>query len=73
MQTVHEKIKLQVDMEPKDDGSLLEKRKELQREVRIILDLLDDFIFPILSLIVDQQHPSSWRIECLRFVGKLCF
>ena len=33
--SIYDKIKSQVDAQPKDDGSLLEKRKELQREVDI--------------------------------------
>ncbi len=32
-QSVYDKVKAQADHGPKDDGSLLEKRKELQREV----------------------------------------
>lgn len=34
-QTIYDKIKSQVDAQPKDDGTLLEKRRELQREVDI--------------------------------------
>jgi len=34
-QTIYDKLKAQVDAQPKDDGSLLDKRKELQREVDI--------------------------------------
>jgi len=33
--SIYDKVKGQVDAQPKDDGSLLEKRKELQREVDI--------------------------------------
>ena len=32
-QSVYDKVKSQADHGPKDDGTLLEKRKELQREV----------------------------------------
>ena len=34
-QTIYDKLKAQLDAQPKDDGSLLDKRKELQREVDI--------------------------------------
>ena len=34
-QSIYDKIKAQVDSQPKDDGTLLEKRRELQREVDI--------------------------------------
>ena len=34
-QSIYNKLKAQVDAQPKDDGSLLDKRKELQREVDI--------------------------------------
>lgn len=34
-QTIYDKIKGQVDAQPKDDGTLLEKRGELQKEVDI--------------------------------------
>ena len=34
-QTIYDKLKAQVDAQPKDDGSLLEKRREHQREVDI--------------------------------------
>lgn len=30
---MYDKIKAQVDSQPKDDGSLFEKRRELQKEV----------------------------------------
>lgn len=33
--SIYDKVKAQVDAQPKDDGSLLEKRRELQREVDI--------------------------------------
>ena len=32
---VYDKVKAQVDSAPRDDGTLLEKRKELQREVDV--------------------------------------
>ena len=35
IKSIHDKVLSQVDALPKDDGSLLEKRKELQREVDI--------------------------------------
>ena len=31
--SIHEKVKSQVDSAPRDDGSLADKRKELQKEV----------------------------------------
>lgn len=33
--SVYDKVKAQVDSAPRDDGTLLEKRKELQREVDV--------------------------------------
>ena len=34
-QNIYDKIKSQVDLQPRDDGTLMEKRRELQREVDI--------------------------------------
>jgi len=34
-QTLYDKLKCQVDAQPKDDGTLLDKRRELQREVDV--------------------------------------
>lgn len=33
VKSIHDKVKGQVDSRPRDDGTLMEKRKELQREV----------------------------------------
>ena len=35
VRSVYDKVKAQVDSAPRDDGTLLEKRKELQREVDV--------------------------------------
>lgn len=35
VKSVYDKVKAQVDSAPRDDGTLLEKRKELQREVDV--------------------------------------
>lgn len=35
VRSIYDKVKAQVDSAPRDDGTLLEKRKELQREVDV--------------------------------------
>ena len=35
IKSIYDKVKGQVDSAPRDDGTLLEKRKELQREVDV--------------------------------------
>ena len=35
VKSIYDKVKAQVDTAPRDDGTLLEKRKELQREVDV--------------------------------------
>lgn len=42
LQTIYDKVKGQADSGPKNDGTLLEKRKELQTEVEKTKRLLAD-------------------------------
>lgn len=45
VKSVYDKAKSQVDSAPRDDGTLLEKRKELQREVDVTKRTLAQQVF----------------------------
>lgn len=56
------KVKSQLDIAPKDDGSLFQKRKELQKEVDLAKKTLAEQV---------RKHITLWGAALLFFHGQL--
>lgn len=66
VRSVYDKVKGQVDSAPRDDGTLLEKRKELQREVDVTKRTLAQQVF-ITKLIIHDSRCFGSNFVLVQF------
>lgn len=81
VRSVYDKVKAQVDSAPRDDGTLLEKRKELQREVdvtkrtlaqQVIESILIIYICIVINLHIHVNYIIWLSTTCLVSLLRSC-
>lgn len=81
VRSVYDKVKAQVDSAPRDDGTLLEKRKELQREVdvtkrtlaqQVIKSNLINYICIVINLYICVNYIIWSSTTCLVSLLRSC-
>ena len=66
IRSIYDKVKGQVDSAPRDDGTLLEKRKELQREVDVTKRTLAQ---QVTSLAWGARGGGGGVLPCISYIG----